>query len=132
DNFKPLPICMNKNFLIKIGVVIIKKRNIVLVAVFVLILVSGIRLFISTQEINSLKEDTISYLTDKGYDILDDIEEMNIVDIDQNEQSNAVIVTFKDEPKVDYFYTYDTDKDHLIQIDAVNKGTEEPLKHQES
>lgn len=65
---------LNKNFLIKIGVIIIKKRNIVLVAVFVLILVSGIRLFISTQEMNSLKEDTISYLTDKGYDIEGNIE----------------------------------------------------------
>lgn len=110
----------------------IKKRNIVLAVVFVLVSVIGIRLFIAHQEISKLKDDTILYLTEKDYDPERDIEEMNIVDIDQDEEIKAVVVTFKDEPRVDYFYAYKKATDQITQIDVVNKGSNQILKHKES
>jgi len=40
------------------------------------------------------KEDTISYLAEKGYDTDKDIKDMSIVNIGEDEKKNAVVVSF--------------------------------------
>ncbi|CQR48187.1 hypothetical protein BN1058_02538 [Paraliobacillus sp. PM-2] len=56
-----------------------------------------------------------------GYDTDVDIENMSVVDIGENKGLTAVVVTFKDEPKLDYFYTYEDGTKKIIHIDVVNK-----------
>ncbi|WP_334313212.1 hypothetical protein, partial [Terrihalobacillus insolitus] len=64
-------------------------------------------------------DDTILYLEEKGYETDTDIEEMSIANIGADEEMNAVVVTFKDEPEAAYFYTYDKGTNQIIQMDVV-------------
>lgn len=77
-------------------------------------------------------DNTILYLEDRDYDTDTVVEEMSIVNVGGDETIYAVVVTFKDEPQVDYFYTYEKDSDQIIQTDVVNRGSNQSLKHQES
>ncbi|WP_163971850.1 DUF3139 domain-containing protein [Oceanobacillus halotolerans] len=86
---------------------------IILIVLSVLVLLIGIRLLVVHIEEGKLKEDTISYLEEKGYDPNADIKEIAVVDIGEDEEMNAVVVTFIDEPTVDYFYTYEKDTTHI-------------------
>ncbi|GAB3796646.1 hypothetical protein [Virgibacillus kimchii] len=113
------------------GVVIIRKKHIVLLIIIVFILFNGVRLYMAQQEENALREDTISHLEEKGYDIEAHIEETVIVNAGKDERMKAVVVTFKDEPAVHYFYSYKQDTDQIVQVDAVHRETNQPLKHLE-
>lgn len=119
----------------KIGVVIIQKKIYkFLIVISAIVLITGIRLFIKNQEEGVLIDNIFLYLEEKGYDTDTDIEETSVVDIGRNDERNAVVVTFKDEPQVDYFYTYKKGTDQIIQISFVNKGegSNQSLKHKES
>lgn len=97
----------------------------------VLIFFSGIRLFMANQERSELKEATISYLSQNGYDTEKDLENIDVVNVGKDEIQYSAVVTFKDEIKVDYFYIYKKGIEEIMQFDTINKGTSEPLKHKE-
>ncbi len=98
----------------------------------IFILFNGFRWFVVNQEKNELIDDTISYLSDKGYNIQEDIEEITVVNLGQDEVIFSTVVRFKDEPNASYFYIYKQGTNQIIQIDAIYKGTNQSLKHQEN
>ncbi|WP_181347018.1 DUF3139 domain-containing protein [Thalassobacillus sp. CUG 92003] len=110
----------------------IKKKYIVLMFVIVFVLFNGGRLFMANPEKNELKKATTSYLSEKGYDTEKDIADIYVVNMGQDEVIYSSVVTFTDEPKVEYFYSYHKNTKELKQISYVNKGTKQALKHQES
>ncbi len=85
----------------------------------------------SYQEKNELEMDTVSYLENKGYSPEADIEKMSIVCVNQKEGIYAAVVIFKNEPLVDYFYSYKPNLKEIEQIAVVNEGTALTLKHKE-
>ncbi|OZM57724.1 hypothetical protein CIB95_04990 [Lottiidibacillus patelloidae] len=89
-------------------------------------------MFIANQEKNALLEDTISYLTEDGYDVESEVEEMYVVNVGQDEKIYAVVATYNDEPKLNYFYAYKKGTNKIIQIAVVNIGTHQPTIHPES
>lgn len=113
------------------GVEILKKK-IGIVVTSALVMVLGFYVYNAYQDKNNLEMDTVSYLEDKGYDSATDIEELNSVNIGEKDDIYAVVVTFKDEPMVDYFYAYKESSTQVHQIDVVNKGNNQSLKHSES
>ncbi|SET74982.1 hypothetical protein SAMN05421676_107176 [Salinibacillus kushneri] len=103
------------------------------------LLIYGFQLFTLDKEKSKLKNDTISYLENKGYDEETDIKEIYIVAIVELSKDNELIHTgdyqavvhFEDEPKNAYFYTYKNNTKEIIQIDSVNEGTNQSLNHKE-
>lgn len=87
--------------------VYINKRNIALIFLSIVLLFNIGRLFYTHYQKSTLKSDTLSYLTDQGYDTSSDIEDLSIVNIGLDETVYAVVVMFQDEPDVVYFYTYE-------------------------
>lgn len=77
-------------------------------------------------------ESTLLHLEERGYDTAADIEEKYVVNIGEDEVIYAVVVAFRDESEVNYFYTYENDTDQIIQSGVVNTGSNPSLKHQES
>lgn len=109
---------------VKIGLIIIS----------ISIIVLAFYVFSACQEQNALKMDTVSYLENKGYDCGADIAEIYIVNVGQADTFYAAVVTFKDEPMVNYFYAYIGSPNKLQQVDfdVVNNESNQPLKHRES
>lgn len=92
-----------------------------------LIAFTGVRLFSSHKAKENIKNDTMIHLTDKGYAEAD-IENIQVVNIGGNELEYATVVTFSDEKKVDYLYTYNKDG-QIIQFDYVNQSGQNEIKH---
>lgn len=109
----------------------IKKKNIFIIVGILLIIVAGILWFTAIQNKKEIKEDTISYLTEKGYDTDKDIKDIYIVNMGEDKVINTVVVTFKDEPDIDYLYSYEKEINQIMQIDGVSKKANESLKHLE-
>lgn len=106
----------------------IKGKYVVLIVVVLLLLVGGTRYFSIAKQKQTLKQDVKTHLTDIGYEETD-IKMSYIVNISNYFTNYALVVTFKDELGVEYFYGYENGE--IMQIDAVhleNKGT---FKHRE-
>lgn len=110
----------------------INKKVIAIIIIILLVVAAGILWFTGNQDKQEVKEDTMSYLTEKGYDTDQDIENMSVVNIGEYNVTYAVVVTFSDEPKVDYFYTYEKEGKKIKQIDVVSEKKSQSLKHQEN
>ena len=97
-----------------------KRKQFLLVLVLAAVVFNGIRLLTATEEQTTLESDTVSYLEEQGYGE-QDIEELTIVNMGQEETLYAAVVTFKDEPETDYFYTYQTGTGQIYEIDRIEK-----------
>lgn len=62
----------------------------------------------------------------------EEIDKMYVVNIGGNDLQYASVVMFRDEPEVDYLYTYKNDTKQIIQIDAINKKENGVFKHLEN
>lgn len=94
-----------------------KKKFAILVisALFVLL---GFYVYSAFHEKSALERDTILYLEEQGYDRNEDIIALEVVNMGDND---SVVVTFKDEPSVDYFYGYKESSNEIHKIDEVEK-----------
>lgn len=72
-----------------------------------------------------------SYLENKGYVYETDIEQIQIVTLSKYNDIFAAVVTFKDEPTVDYLYAYKHNSKELYQFDVYNKKPSQVAKHTE-
>lgn len=103
------------------------KKYVVLIAVVLLIVIGGMLWFKGTQDKTAIKKDTISYLTEEGYDINKDIKDISIVKFEEGNGINKVKVIFKDEPEVEYFFSYEQDSKRIILTDI-----DSPESHEEN
>lgn len=106
-----------------------KKLSIILLAAIIIFFTFYV--YSGYQEKTSLETDTIAYLENKGYEIETEIEELVTVNVGQEENLYAAVVTFKDEPMVNYFYMYKENSKDIQQIDIVNQGSNHSFKHAE-
>lgn len=74
----------------------------------------------------------MTHLTKQGYNNEEDIEEIYIVNMGEDEVIYVSVVTFTDEPKETYFYTYKHDTNEIMQLNSVDQGIDEQLKHKEN
>lgn len=58
------------------------------------------------------------------------VNDVDVVNVGVDQVINAVVVTFKDEPEVFYFYSYEKDTKQIIQLDVEHEEETIPsLKH---
>lgn len=93
-----------------------KKRYLLIFLIILMIIPSVIKY----QEKLQLKQDTTEYLEEKGY-TEEDFEEVYVVNTGEDETIFSVVITFKDEPHRDYFYSYKPNSKEIHQIDLVDK-----------
>ena len=98
------------------------KNTIIKIVIIVVMIGMGTYLYQSYAAKTQLEEDTISYLENEGYNREAETAEITIVNMGQEQAKYAAVVTFEDEPEIDYFYTYREGTEELYQI---NKVTEE-------
>ncbi|MUV37986.1 hypothetical protein JNUCC1_01794 [Lentibacillus sp. JNUCC-1] len=100
-----------------------KGRNVVLIVLGALLLFNGGRWFLAYQAQQELKEDTLSYLTEQGYDTENDIEDITVVNVGRDGVVYSAVVNFTDEPEVDYFYAYRPNTKEITKIDEEDHRT---------
>ncbi|WP_138416672.1 DUF3139 domain-containing protein [Aquibacillus sediminis] len=110
-----------------------KKRTIVYILTIIALLFVGLsQIYIKKQQDQALIDDTLSYLTEKGYEVNSEIADISVVDVGGEARDvPATVVTFTDEPSVTYFYSYKQDSNQVMQVDVVNEEGNQTPKHQE-
>lgn len=108
----------------------IKGKWIVLILIVLILLFNGVRYFSNYQAKQAVKNDTVMYLENNGYE-KSDIDDIEAVNVGGNDLKYGAVITFMDEKSVDYLYTYKSSSEQIIQMDALNEGEEGELKHLE-
>lgn len=68
------------------------RHTVLILIILVLLLFHGAHLLYPHHQKSTLKDDTMSYITDKGYNIESDIEEPSIINVGLDEPTYAVVV----------------------------------------
>jgi hypothetical protein len=118
-----------------------KKKIIIVTFILAIAIIVGIEFLISYQKKSEMKEDTMAYLKDIGYDVEKDIHTVKVYKIWEQTRIGKiefkgdyeVAIIFFDEPGVTYFYAY-RGENEVQQRHAIptNKALNDPLKHKES
>lgn len=106
----------------------VKGKYVVFIIIILLLIVSGTRFLSASKQKHDLKIKVEHYLLDQGYKKTD-IKRSKIINVGQHTADYALLVTFKDEPNVDYFYA--NREDEIMQIDVVARQSNTEFKHLE-
>lgn len=96
------------------------KGKLSVLIILLLSIVLGFFTYVIVKDQQKINQDVLMYLEEKGVNIEEDISNLEIVNVGEEDKQLAVVVTYREEPDVDYLYTYDQDGE-IYEMDRIEK-----------